>query len=61
MKRQQRNQKTYISVMISLIIICELLLKVDNMIIQSIGILLTPFIILCVLMTIKNDQKRGNN
>lgn len=43
--------------MLVLITICELLLKIDNKIIQSLGIGLTPFIVLFGYLLLKNDKK----
>ncbi len=46
--------------MFILIIICELLLKIDNKFIQTIGIILTPFIVTLGFLLIKNDEKHIN-
>ena len=56
--RRQKNHKTYIIVMASLIVLCELLLKIDNKIVQSFGILLLPVIIVTIFKFMINDQKR---
>lgn len=55
------KQKNCFLTMFSLIVICEILLKVDNKIIQTLGICLLPFIILFVLLFIKNDQRKDIN
>lgn len=56
--RRQKNHKTYIIVMASLIVLCELLLKIDNKIVQSFGILLLPVIVVTIFKFMINDQKR---
>lgn len=56
--RPQKNHKTYIIVMASLIVLCELLLKINNKIVQSFGILLLPVIVVTIFKFMINDQKR---
>lgn len=58
MKKLVYGQKNCLITLMSLIAIVELLLKIDNKIIQSLGILLTPFIIMVGYLLIKNDQKK---
>lgn len=57
MKKFVSKQKNCFIVMLVLITICELLLKIDNKIIQSLGIGLTPFIVLFGYLLLKNDKK----
>lgn len=58
MKKLVDGQKNCLITLIGLVTIVEFLLKIDNKIIQSLGILLTPFIIMVGLLLIKNDQKK---
>ena len=46
--------------MFILIIVCEFLLKIDNKAIQTIGIVLAPFIVALGFLLIKNDEKHLN-
>lgn len=57
MKRFISKQKNCFVTLISLVAISELLLKVNNRIMQSLGILLTPVIAVLVFSLIRNDQK----
>ena len=57
MKKFISKQKNCFITLISLVVMCEILLKIDNKIIQSIGILLTPIIAIFVFLLIRNDQK----
>ena len=57
MKKFISKQKICFITLISLVVMCEILLKIDNKIIQSIGILLTPIIAIFVFLLIRNDQK----
>lgn len=61
MKKLVSKQKNCLIAMIILIVVCEILLKVDNKIIQSIGICLTPIIVYLGLLLIKKDQKKELN
>lgn len=61
MKKFIYKQKNCFWTLLSLIMICEILLKIDNKIVQSFGIALTPFIIMFGLLLIKNDQKKERN
>lgn len=58
MKKLIDGQKNCFITLISLIAIVETLLKIDNKVIQSLGIILTPFIIMIGYLLIKNDQKK---
>ena len=57
MKKFINKQKNCFITLISLVVLCEILLKINNKIIQLIGILLTPVIAILVLLVIRNDQK----
>ena len=57
MKKNNSKQKKYIIYMFSLIFICELLLKINNMFFKAVGILMLPFIIACCLLVLKNDKQ----
>lgn len=61
MKKFVSKQKNCFLSLLILILICELLLKIDNKIIQSIGIVLTPFIVIFGVLLIRNDQKELTN
>ena len=60
MKKFVGKQKNCLWTLLSLILVCELLLKIDNKIIQSMGIVLTPFIVVFGILLIRNDQKKFN-
>lgn len=57
MKKFVGKQKNCFITMFVLIVACEILLRIDNKIIQSLGICLLPFIILFGFLLLKNDQK----
>ena len=59
MKSFVRNPKKCLISMILLIVICEISLRVDNMVVQSFGICLVPFIILFGLLLMMNDKKKN--
>ncbi len=61
MKKFISKQKNLLMALLGLVIICEILLKINNRIIQSIGIILTPIIALLVFLVIRNDQKDLDN
>lgn len=61
MKKFISKQKNCFMTLLSLVIICEVLLRIDNMVIQTIGIVLTPVIAILVFMVIRNDQKELQN
>lgn len=61
MKKFINKQKNCLYTLISLIIVCEFLLKVENKFIQCIGIILTPIIILLSIILMKNDNKNEEN
>ncbi len=61
MRKFVSKQKNCFIIMFALIAICEFFLKVDNRIIQSLGICLLPFIIFFVLLLIKNSEKKDIN
>ena len=58
MKKFISKQKNCLWTLLGLIIVCEFLLKINNRIFQSIGIVLTPIIAILVISVIKNDQKQ---
>ena len=57
MKKFIGKQKNCFMTLISLVIICEVLLRIDNKVIQAIGVSLTPVIAMMVYFVIRNDQK----
>jgi len=57
MKKFIGKQKNCFWTLLGLILVCEILLKIDNKIIQSIGIVLTPFIVMFGYLLIRNDEK----
>ena len=57
MKKFISKQKNCIVTLLGIVAVCETLLKIENKIIQSLGILLTPIIAFLVYMVIRNDQK----
>lgn len=57
MKKFINKQKNCFWTLLGLILVCEILLKIDNKIIQSIGIVLTPFIVMFGYLLIRNDEK----
>ena len=56
MKKFIGKQKNCFMALISLVIICEVLLRIDNKVIQAIGVALTPLIAMMVYFVIRNDQ-----
>ncbi len=60
MKKFVGKQRNCFITMFILIVICEVLLRVDNMVIQILGIVLLPFIILFGFLLIKGDKKNIN-
>lgn len=61
MKKFVSKQKNCFWTLICLILIVETLLTIDNNIIQSIGIVLTPILVMFGYLLIKNDQKKLTN
>ena len=61
MKNFISKQKNCFWTLLSLIILCEILLKVNNKFIQCIGIILTPVIIIFSILLMKNDYKKEEN
>ena len=57
MKKFISKQKNCFMTLIGLVILCEVLLKIDNRVIQSFGVILTPLIAMMVYCVIRNDQK----
>ncbi len=60
MKKFVGKQKYCFITMFSLIVICEVLLRINNKIIQIVGVSLVPFIILFGFLLIKNDKRNIN-
>lgn len=60
MKKFVGKQRNCFITMFILIVICEVLLRVDNMVIQILGIVLLPVIILFGFLLIKGDKKNIN-
>ena len=61
MKKFISKQRNCFWTLLGLILVCEVLLKIDNKIIQSIGIILTPIIVIFGILLIKNDNKNEEN
>lgn len=61
MKKFVSKQKNCFWTLISLILVAEILLIIDNKFIQSMGIVLTPFIVMFGYLLIRNDQKKLTN
>ena len=57
MKILNSKQKKYIIYMLSLILLCETLLKINNVYFKVIGIFMLPVIIAFCLLVLKNDIK----
>ena len=60
MKKFVSKQKNCFWTLIGLTLIVETLLTIDNKVIQSMGIVLTPFLVMFGYLLIKNDQKKVN-
>lgn len=58
MKNFISNQKNCLVTLFALVAVCEMLLKINNKIMQSLGILLTPLVAILVYSVIRNDQKQ---
>ena len=58
MKKFVNKQKNCFWTLFSLIIVCEVLLKIDNKFIQCMGIMLAPIIIIFSILLIKNENKK---
>ena len=61
MKKFVSKQRNCFWTLFSLIVICEILLKINNKFIQSIGIILVPFIVIFGILLIMNDNKKEEN
>lgn len=57
MKKLKNKQKKYFLIMLSLIAICEILLRIDNTVVQLLGICIAPIIVIYGILLLKNDQK----
>ena len=58
MKKFVGKQKNCGWTLFVLILVCEILLKIDNKIFQSFGIILIPFIVMFGYLIIKNDRQK---
>jgi len=58
MKKFIGKQKNCFFSMFGLIVLCEILIRIDNKIIQTMGICLVPIIVLLGYLLIRNDQKK---
>ena len=56
MKKFVSKQKNCFWALLSLILVCEILFKVDNIFIQSLGMILTPFTVVFGVLLMKNDE-----
>ena len=56
MKKFVSKQKNCFWVLLSLILVCEILFMVDNIVIQSLGIILTPLTVVFGVLLMKNDE-----
>ena len=61
MKKFVSKQKNCFTSLIVSVVLCEILLRIDNKVIQSIGIALTPVIAILVYKVIRNDQRELEN
>lgn len=61
MKKFISKQKNCFWTLLSLIVLCEILLKVNNKFIQCLGIILTPVIIIFSILLMKNNYKKEEN
>ena len=61
MKNLSSKQRKYLIKMFTLIFICEVLLKTENRIFQSFGILLVPFIVTFGVLLLKEDRQNDTN
>lgn len=61
MKKFISKQRNCFCTLISLILVCEVLLTIDNRIIQSIGIILIPFIVTFEILLMKKENKKEGN
>lgn len=61
MKNFTDKQKKYLLKMFALIAVCEILLKINNAFMQSLGIILVPFIVTYGFLVLKNDSKSNLN
>ncbi len=61
MKKFIGKQKNCFMTLIISVVLCEILLRIDNRVIQSFGIALTPIIAILVYKVIRNDQRELEN
>lgn len=61
LKTVKSNQKVCLITLLSLIVITEILIRIDNRVVQTFGICIVPFIILLGFQLILNDQKKADH
>ena len=61
MKKFISKQKNCFTSLVISVVLCEILLRIDNRVIQSMGIALTPVIAILVYKVIRNDQRELEN
>ena len=61
MKKFVAKQKNCFWTLLSLILVCEILLTIDNKIIQFMGIILTPLTVYVGILLMKNNNKNEEN
>ncbi len=59
MKKFISKQKNCFWTLFSLIFICEIMLTINNKFFQSIGIILTPFIVVFGILLMKNKKEEN--
>lgn len=59
MKKFISKQKNCFWTLFSLIFICEIMLTINNKFFQSIGIILTPFIVVLGILLMKNKKEEN--
>lgn len=57
MKKLKGKQKKYFLIMLALIAICEILLRIDNTVVQFLGVCIAPIIVIYGILLLKSDQK----
>ena len=61
MKKIVGTQKRGFVVLLGLIALAEILLRIDNKVIQILGVCLTPFLVVFCIFLLRNDQKSNLN
>lgn len=57
MKKFISKQKNCFITLFGLVVLCEILLRINNTVIQAMGVVLTPAIAVLVFFVIRNDQR----